>query len=106
MEQYSWDQISAVEVRPFITRQVIHTPYMTMARMVFKRGSSAPLHHHANEQVTTVLSGKLRLEIEGVTLTLGPGNVVRVPGNVPHAAEALEDTTVVDVFTPPRTDWK
>jgi hypothetical protein len=24
---------------------------------------------------------------------------------VPHAAEALEDTRVLDVFSPPREDW-
>jgi quercetin dioxygenase-like cupin family protein len=106
VEQFSWDDVPHEEVSPMISRQAIHTPYITMARIDFKRGGSAPSHHHANDQVTTVVSGKLQLEIEGVKLTLIPGNVVRVPGNVPHAAEALEDTIVLDVFTPPRADWQ
>jgi quercetin dioxygenase-like cupin family protein len=36
---------------------------------------------------------------------LGPGDVVRIPPNVPHEAEALEDTLDIDVFSPPREDW-
>ena len=80
MEQYLWDDVPREQVSPTISRQLIHTPHTTMARIFFKKGSSAPLHHHINEQVTNVLSGELQLEVEGVKETLVPGNVVRVPG--------------------------
>ena len=33
------------------------------------------------------------------------GEILVIPGNVPHAAEALEDTIDVDLFSPPRADW-
>ena len=33
------------------------------------------------------------------------GQVLVIPSNVPHMAEALEDTLDVDVFSPPRQDW-
>ncbi len=33
------------------------------------------------------------------------GEVMYIPSNVPHRAEALEDTFDVDVFSPPRQDW-
>ncbi len=106
MEQYRWDDVPHEEVSPMISRQVIHTPYMTLARITFKRGGIAPLHHHENDQVTTILSGKLQLEIEGEKAVFSPADVVRVPGDVPHAAQALEETVVMDVFTPARSDWQ
>ena len=36
---------------------------------------------------------------------IGPGEVLVIPSNVPHKAEALADTLDVDVFCPPRQDW-
>jgi len=33
------------------------------------------------------------------------GQVLRIPSNVPHSAEALEDTLDLDVFSPIRQDW-
>jgi len=31
--------------------------------------------------------------------------VLLIPSQVPHKAEALEETLDVDVFSPPRQDW-
>jgi quercetin dioxygenase-like cupin family protein len=106
MDHYRWDEVPRVEVSPMVSRQVIHTPYATLARISFKRGACAPLHRHLHEQLTNILSGKLQLDVDGVKVTLEPGQVLRVPGDVPHSAEALEDTLVLDVFTPARSDWK
>jgi quercetin dioxygenase-like cupin family protein len=106
MDRYRWDDVPRVQVSPMVSRQVIHTPHVTLARITFQRGADAPLHRHAHEQVTNILSGKLELEVDGVKMTLGPGDVVCVPGDVLHAAEALEDTIVLDVFSPARSDWQ
>ena len=35
---------------------------------------------------------------------LGPGESICLASNVPHGAEALEDTVVADTFSPPRED--
>jgi quercetin dioxygenase-like cupin family protein len=106
MEQYSWHHTPEEALSPLITRQVIHTPALTMLRGTFKQGAVLPLHHHVHEQLTTVLSGRLRLEVNGEVVVLGPGELARLPSDVPHAAEALEDTVILDVFTPARTDWQ
>ena len=34
-----------------------------------------------------------------------PGEVLYLPSNVPHKAEALEDAISLDIFSPPRQDW-
>jgi quercetin dioxygenase-like cupin family protein len=106
VEQYSWDRVRQEEVSPMIRRQVIHTPSLTMTRIVFQKGAVVPLHHHVNEQLTTVVSGRLQLEVLGSKTALGPGGIARLPSDVPHAAEALEDTVVIDVFTPPMSQWR
>jgi quercetin dioxygenase-like cupin family protein len=36
---------------------------------------------------------------------LGAGELLLIPPQVPHAAEALEDTIAIDTFSPPREDW-
>jgi quercetin dioxygenase-like cupin family protein len=36
---------------------------------------------------------------------VGVGEVLHIPSNLTHKAEALEDTLDVDIFAPPRADW-
>ena len=58
--------------------------------------------------MTYVLEGCLRLTVGSAgetTYDLRAGEVIHLPSNVPHAAVALEDTRVLDVFSPPREDW-
>ena len=38
-------------------------------------------------------------------VALGSFQVLHIPGNLPHKAEALEDMLDVDIFSPPREDW-
>jgi quercetin dioxygenase-like cupin family protein len=67
-----------------------------------------PKHSHENEQLTYILEGSLRFWIgeDGEEeLVVRSGQVLHIPSNVPHMAEALEDTLDVDVFSPPRQDW-
>jgi quercetin dioxygenase-like cupin family protein len=39
------------------------------------------------------------------TYDVRAGEVLHIPSNVWHKAEALEDTLDVDIFSPPREDW-
>ena len=36
---------------------------------------------------------------------VGAGEVLCIPPNMPHRAEAIEDTLDLDIFVPPRADW-
>ena len=79
-----------------------------LAHVYLKKGAVVPMHSHDNEQITYVIEGALRFRIgdggpDG--LVVRTGEVLHLPSNVPHEAEALEDTIDVDVFTPPRQDW-
>jgi quercetin dioxygenase-like cupin family protein len=78
---------------------------MTVARIELKGGSSVAAHSHHNEQVCMVLSGKVKFIVDGVDVIVSAGQILELKPNVPHGVEVLEDATVIDLFTPPRTDW-
>jgi quercetin dioxygenase-like cupin family protein len=67
-------------------------------------GAHLPEHHHPHEQVTHVLRGRLRFYVAGAIQELGPGESLSLPGGTPHAADALEESLVIDTFSPPRED--
>ena len=105
MQTYAWDQIEKEQVNPKFTRQVIDAETMTVARLFLKKGCFVPEHSHHNEQISMVEEGSLKFVMEGKTLTIGAGEILRIPPHVPHSAEALEDSIAVDLFSPPREDW-
>jgi quercetin dioxygenase-like cupin family protein len=76
-----------------------------LARILLKKGCVVPWHSHVNEQVSSIFEGALKFWIDGKEIVVGPGEVLTIPANMPHKAEALEDTLAIDVFNPPRADW-
>jgi quercetin dioxygenase-like cupin family protein len=108
VQKYRWDDMPKETVTPLLDRRLIVGNRMMLAHIYLKKGCIVPLHSHDNEQLTYVLTGALRFSIgseTGETIVIGPGEVLVIPSNVPHKAEALEDTLDVDVFCPPRQDW-
>ena len=52
-----------------------------------------------------VHTGKLVFHINDTEVTLGPGESLEIPPNVPHSVDVIEDSIVTDLFTPRREDW-
>jgi quercetin dioxygenase-like cupin family protein len=91
-----------------LERRLITGERMMLAHVYLKKGCVVPKHSHENEQLTYILEGALRFWIgeDGKEeLVVSEGEVLHIPSNIPHKAEALEDTLDVDVFSPPRWDW-
>lgn len=102
---YDWSQVPAEEMNPHVTRRAIHTEHMTIARLFLKKGGVVPEHHHVNEQVAFVVSGALKFNVAGKEQIVKSGQCLVLPPDVPHGVEVLEDTDVIDTFTPRRADW-
>jgi len=63
-------------------------------------------HRHPSEQITMVLSGELLFRVGGDEILVGPGEVVAVPADVPHAVISLDlPVTAVDAWSPPRPSF-
>ena len=88
-----------------IDRQFVAGERSMLARIILRKGSIVPDHSHENEQITYVLEGALKFIIEGKELVVRGGEILVIPSNVRHSAEALEDTVDLDFFCPPRVDW-
>ena len=80
-----------------------------LARIDLKQGATVPRHSHSNEQISWIVSGALLFTLgqpgAEQQQVVRAGEVLIISGNVPHAAEALEDTVDFDIFAPPRQDW-
>jgi quercetin dioxygenase-like cupin family protein len=106
MDVHRWDEQEIEQVTPTIGRRALHAETMTLARFSLARGTIVHEHQHANEQIATVLSGRLKFVLgDGEERVVSAGETIVLPPNVPHAAEALEDSDVLDAFSPPREDW-
>jgi quercetin dioxygenase-like cupin family protein len=105
---YRWDDLPKEELKPDLRRRLIPAERMTLGHVYLDRGCVVPTHSHENEQLTYILEGTLRFwlgEDEAEIVDVKAGEVLHIPANVPHRAEALEDTLDVDIFSPPRADW-
>jgi quercetin dioxygenase-like cupin family protein len=101
-----WTEQSTEQITPLLERRYVNAGSLTLARFVLRKGCLIAQHSHHNEQVTNVLEGALKLAFPDKEIVVRSGEAVCIPANVPHSAEALEDTQVLDVFTPPRRDWE
>jgi quercetin dioxygenase-like cupin family protein len=105
---YRWDDMPKETVSPLFDRRLVTGERVMLAHVYLKKGCVVPRHQHDNEQITYILEGSLRFwigEDESEELVLRAGEVLHLPSNVWHKAEALEDTLDVDIFSPPRQDW-
>jgi quercetin dioxygenase-like cupin family protein len=86
-----------------IVRRRIIGDQMMISHVVLEKGFSVPAHSHENEQFCMMISGKLRFEIgpQREVVLLTDGEVLHLPANVSHAAEAIEQCLVIDMFSPP-----
>ena len=105
MELYSWENVKKEVLSEKIARKVITAERITMAQIFLAKDGVVPLHHHENEQISSVLEGTLKFELEGKEVVARKGEVLHIPSNVPHRVVALEDSLALDVFSPIRTDW-
>jgi quercetin dioxygenase-like cupin family protein len=105
MASHAWDQIPVEQMNPLVTRQVIHSENLTVARLQLKTGAVVPEHHHENEQISMVMEGRIRFTVAGVDTILTAGQILGIPPNLPHSVETLADCVAVDLFSPRREDW-
>jgi quercetin dioxygenase-like cupin family protein len=102
---YQWSVVPTDLVAPGVARQYVSGDRVTVARFTLKKGALVPRHAHENEQITQVLTGALKFMIDGSEVVLRDGDVLQIPSWMEHEVQVLEDTLVIDVFSPLRQDW-
>ena len=96
--QQIWDGIAG---------RIVHGDRLTLGVVELEPGVHLPEHRHPNEQLGIVIQGSITFTVADETRELGPGETWRIPGDTPHSAEVgPRGAVVIDVFAPPRDDWK
>lgn len=95
-----------IDLAPGIRRRTV-THGATMYQMIaeLKAGSVMAPHRHPQEQIIHILSGRMKVNAGNDSRVLGPGDSCYLASNVPHGVETLEDTRVLDTFSPPRDEY-
>ena len=95
-----------IEICPGIKRQTV-TSGKTMYQMTahLEAGSKMPEHQHPQEQIVHILEGHMKLIVNGMPHELTAGDSFYLASNVPHGVETVEDTRVLDTFSPPRDEY-
>jgi quercetin dioxygenase-like cupin family protein len=105
MKTYAWDRIPEDALNPLAGRKALHGDSITVARFRFDKGNVVAMHHHINDQVTMIQSGRVRFNLDGEIQEMIAGEFIHVGPNIPHGNEALEDTVILEIFSPIREDW-
>jgi quercetin dioxygenase-like cupin family protein len=103
-----WNDIPKESVTTQLSRRLVTGDRMMLAQVYLDKGCLVPRHSHENEQITWIVEGALKFWIGAdgeEEVIVRAGEVLHIPSNVPHQAEALEDTLDVDIFSPIRQDW-
>lgn len=101
----TWDSLPLERMSDLISRKLFTGDKAMVAQVFLKKGAVVPEHSHESEQITYILEGALKFELEGREVVVRRGEVLHIPSWVPHRAVALEETLDLDIFSPPRQDW-
>jgi len=101
--------IQAVEPsspEPGLSRQVLaYNGKLMLVRHLMKEGWVGAKHSHPHEQLVYVIRGSIEFSAEGNTFEARTGDSFIVPGGVEHQARAIQESEVLDVFTPSRENY-
>jgi quercetin dioxygenase-like cupin family protein len=101
------DEQSRHTIFPGVTVRTCAAEKMMLSLAVLEPHAVVEEHSHPHEQVGMVIEGRATFFIGGEEKTLGPGEMFRIPGNVPHKVIALDERVrALDVFYPIREDYR
>jgi quercetin dioxygenase-like cupin family protein len=95
-----------IEVFPGVhRRRLVSSERIYQMEVRLEVGSVVPVHQHPQEQIAYVVSGRLRFQVGDAQIEALPGNSIAIPSDTPHAVWTLEESLVIDTFSPPRSDY-
>lgn len=101
------DAIPFVEVVPGVRFRPVFGRNMLFNFVYFEPHAVAPIHHHPEEQIGTMLEGEMEFELNGEKRMIRPGDVYVVPPHIPHSARTFDRAGIaLDIFSPPRSGFR
>jgi quercetin dioxygenase-like cupin family protein len=104
---FQYADATPVEMIPgLIRRTLVSGEKLMICRFDLDSGVVIPSHAHPQTQAGYVVSGKIRITVDGKSCDLGAGDSYSAPSGALHSALALQASVVVDTFSPPRVDYR
>ena len=104
LQKIVWDDIEWEPVTDEVSRKVIMGDNMMMVLYKFVKGCIWPMERHEAEQCGYVVKGKIEFNTGNQTLTLTAGDSYMIGSMAGHESHYLEETILVDIFSPPRKE--
>ncbi|MFH6988577.1 L-dopachrome tautomerase-related protein [Flavobacterium collinsii] len=106
IQHLKFDNLGWEQLGDKLQRKYVYGEQGMLALFKMDKGAKVPLHQHPNEQTTYITKGSVKVSMQGKDYVVSAGEVLIIPGNIPHQFECLEDGTLdIDFFAPPRKDW-
>ena len=102
-----YDSATPVEMFPGVVRRTLTAgERLMLVEVTLEEGAVVPMHTHPHEQTGYLVAGRMLFELDGESRELGTGDCWLVPSNLPHQVTALAACVVVDIFSPPREEYR
>ena len=107
VKRFSWEEIVGDWPMPTAERKRVCGERIMVSRIDLAPGTVVPMHSHENEQISCVISGRLKFELDqggghpSKFVSIGSGEVLVIPSFVSHGVLVEEQTIVLDLFSPP-----
>jgi quercetin dioxygenase-like cupin family protein len=103
---YKKDNLGYREAIPGVwMKTLVYGEKTLLAEFNLKAGYSIPQHAHEHEQTGYLVSGAIQLTIDETTYDVKPGDAWCINGNVKHNVAIIDDSFLVEVFSPVRKDY-
>ncbi|MCX7876743.1 MAG: cupin domain-containing protein [Melioribacteraceae bacterium] len=78
---------------------------LMLVKVIFEKGAIGYIHKHIHSQVSYITKGAFEVTIANEKKILREGDSFYIEPNVEHGVFALEDSELIDIFSPYREDF-
>ena len=101
MACYSWEDLPLTKVSPLKYHRTFKGERIKVLLLSLQPGYIGERHKHECEQISHILKGRVKVRLGEEEQTVGAGDLVHIPENLPHQIETLgEETTILEIFSP------
>ena len=86
-------------------KTLVYGDQTLMSQVRLEKGAVIPPHRHPHEQTGQMISGHMDFLIDGKHFIAKPGDSWNIAGDLEHGATAIEESIVIEVFSPVREDY-
>ncbi|MFX1313613.1 MAG: cupin domain-containing protein [Promethearchaeota archaeon] len=103
----SKNSVEFIKVFEGIYRKTLaYNSNIMLCYFLLEKNAEVPLHSHKEHQVGYIIKGTIKFLTENGEFIAREGDSYIFDSNVKHGAIILEDSDVIDIFSPAREDYK